>query len=186
MTSKEHINKKRDQLLLISFVRWARLELAQDYSHYPLKVACLPFHHHRFFVLGLQRYALFFNFQTFLQFFCKNLHFFCSGMFLNMHKAFIFSEIIVFSILFTIFARFSSGRKAWYYFINIIKTDSQWLLKFVSSATVRRISHSSTLLWLIHAHHAMVVTSSSSALTTLTQTLQLSFSTTSAHLHGLT
>ena len=42
MTSKEHINKKRDQLLLISFVRWARLELAQDYSHYPLKVACLP------------------------------------------------------------------------------------------------------------------------------------------------
>ena len=29
-------------------VRWARLELAQDYSHYPLKVACLPFHHHRF------------------------------------------------------------------------------------------------------------------------------------------
>ena len=29
------------------FVRWARLELAQDYSHYPLKVACLPFHHHR-------------------------------------------------------------------------------------------------------------------------------------------
>ena len=49
------------------FVRWARLELAQAYAHYPLKVACLPFHHHRFFVLGLQRYALFLNFQTFSQ-----------------------------------------------------------------------------------------------------------------------
>ena len=48
------------------FVRWARLELAQDYSHYPLKVACLPFHHHRF-VLGLQRYEQFLNFQIFLQ-----------------------------------------------------------------------------------------------------------------------
>ena len=48
-------------------VRWARLELAQAYAHYPLKVACLPFHHHRFFVLGLQRYALFLNFQTFSQ-----------------------------------------------------------------------------------------------------------------------
>ena len=66
-------------------------------------------------------------------------------MLYDTFNAFIFSEIIVFSFLFTIFARFSSGRKAWYYFINIIKTDSQWLLKFVSSATVRRISHSSTL-----------------------------------------
>ena len=47
-------------------VRWARLELAQDYSHYPLKVACLPFHHHRF-VLGLQRYEQILNFQIFLQ-----------------------------------------------------------------------------------------------------------------------
>ena len=36
-------------------VRWARLELAQDYSHYPLKVACLPFHHHRFFCFGIAK-----------------------------------------------------------------------------------------------------------------------------------
>ena len=50
-------------------VRWARLELAQAYAHYPLKVACLPFHHHRFFVLGLQRYDNNFNLQIFLQFF---------------------------------------------------------------------------------------------------------------------
>ena len=48
-------------------VRWARLELAQDYSHYPLKVACLPFHHHRVFELGLQRYDKKFNPQIFLQ-----------------------------------------------------------------------------------------------------------------------
>ena len=53
------------------FVRWARLELAQAYAHYPLKVACLPFHHHRFFVLGLQRYDNNFNLQIFLQFFLK-------------------------------------------------------------------------------------------------------------------
>ena len=50
-----HIQRKRDQQLLISFVRWARLELAQDYSHYPLKVACLPFHHHRFFCFGIAK-----------------------------------------------------------------------------------------------------------------------------------
>ena len=31
--------------------------------------------------------------------------------------------------------------------VKRIKTDSQWLLKSDSSATVRRISHSSTLLW---------------------------------------
>ena len=66
MTSEEHINKKRDQLLLISFVRWARLELAQDYSHYPLKVACLPFHHHRL-SLGLQNYDKNHNLQIFFQ-----------------------------------------------------------------------------------------------------------------------
>ena len=48
-------------------VRWARLELAQDFSHYPLKVACLPFHHHRVFELGLQRYDNIFNLQIFLQ-----------------------------------------------------------------------------------------------------------------------
>ena len=66
---KLHKMKKRKTFRFSSFfvgVRWARLELAQDYSHYPLKVACLPFHHHRF-VLGLQRYEHFFNFQIFLQ-----------------------------------------------------------------------------------------------------------------------
>ena len=40
--------QKTEAKLLPFLVRWARLELAQDYSHYPLKVACLPFHHHRF------------------------------------------------------------------------------------------------------------------------------------------
>ena len=65
-----------------------------------------------------------------------------------------------------------------------LKTDSQWLLKSDSSATERRISHSSTLLWQTLAHLATVVTSSSSALTTLTQTLQPSFSIQSVPLHG--
>ena len=50
--SEESIKRKRGNFFrnfLSCFgVRWARLELAQDYSHYPLKVACLPFHHHRF------------------------------------------------------------------------------------------------------------------------------------------
>ena len=50
-------------------VRWARLELAQAYAHYPLKVACLPFHHHRVFDLGLQRYYKISNLQTFYQLF---------------------------------------------------------------------------------------------------------------------
>ena len=52
-------------------VRWARLELAQDYSHYPLKVACLPFHHHRFFCFGIAKVRQNFKpanfFATFLQ-----------------------------------------------------------------------------------------------------------------------
>ena len=47
--------KKRDQLSADLLVRWARLELAQDYSHYPLKVACLPFHHHRFVCFGIAK-----------------------------------------------------------------------------------------------------------------------------------
>ena len=61
-----------------AFVRWARLELAQDYSHYPLKVACLPFHHHRFVCFGIAKVrkillppnfsAIFFHFfDVFLQ-----------------------------------------------------------------------------------------------------------------------
>ena len=29
------------------FVRTVRLELTQANAHYPLKVACLPFHHYR-------------------------------------------------------------------------------------------------------------------------------------------
>ena len=59
-------------------MRWARLELAQDYSHYPLKVACLPFHHHRFVCFGIAKVrkillppnfsAIFFHFfDVFLQ-----------------------------------------------------------------------------------------------------------------------
>ena len=46
------------------FVRWARLELAQDYSHYPLKVACLPFHHHRFWI-GTAKIRINFNSPNF-------------------------------------------------------------------------------------------------------------------------
>ena len=57
--SVEDIKQKTEAFLLPFLVRWARLELAQAYAHYPLKVACLPFHHHRLFDLGLQRYALF-------------------------------------------------------------------------------------------------------------------------------
>ena len=33
---------------LFNVVRMARVELAQAYAHHPLKVACLPFHHIRF------------------------------------------------------------------------------------------------------------------------------------------
>ena len=54
---------------VVILVRWARLELAQAYAHYPLKVACLPFHHHRLFDLGLQRYDKNLNLQIFLQLF---------------------------------------------------------------------------------------------------------------------
>ena len=36
------------------FVRMVRLELTQANAHYPLKVACLPFHHIRI-TLGLQK-----------------------------------------------------------------------------------------------------------------------------------
>ena len=70
------INKKETSVAADLLVRWARLELAQDYSHYPLKVACLPFHHHRFCWLGLQRYDKKLNFQTFSQKFSKKVHFF--------------------------------------------------------------------------------------------------------------
>ena len=79
MTSKEHINKKRDQLLLISFVRWARLELAQDYSHYPLKVACLPFHHHRFVCFGIAKVRTFFKLPNFSALFLQKFSLFLFG-----------------------------------------------------------------------------------------------------------
>ena len=69
--------------LLWNGVRWARLELAQDYSHYPLKVACLPFHHHRF-VLGLQIYAQFLQVQTFLRFFCKKVNFYAENQLIKL------------------------------------------------------------------------------------------------------
>ena len=50
-----HPHTKRGARLDTSFcVRMARLELAQENSHYPLKVARLPFRHIRF-ELGLQR-----------------------------------------------------------------------------------------------------------------------------------
>lgn len=47
--------KKGSGFLSEAFVRMARLELAQDNSHYPLKVARLPFRHIRN-DLGLQNY----------------------------------------------------------------------------------------------------------------------------------
>lgn len=46
-------------------MRTVRLELTQANAHYPLKVACLPFHHVRI-TLGLQSYAEF----IYLQIFC--------------------------------------------------------------------------------------------------------------------
>ena len=51
---------KKKQPLLLFFVPRTRLELAPPYGDYPLKVACLPFHHVRF-TLGLQRYKRFPN-----------------------------------------------------------------------------------------------------------------------------
>ena len=50
------IKKRRKNLSIFppwSLVRMARLELAQDNSHYPLKVARLPFRHIRFYSLFL-------------------------------------------------------------------------------------------------------------------------------------
>ena len=38
---------------LFSVVRMARVELAQAYAHHPLKVACLPFHHIRFWFVQI-------------------------------------------------------------------------------------------------------------------------------------
>ena len=51
------------------FVRTVRLELTQANAHYPLKVACLPFHHVRN-TLGLQSYELKLKNKIFLRFFC--------------------------------------------------------------------------------------------------------------------
>ena len=50
-------------LVILFLVRKARLELAQENSHYPLKVARLPFRHFR--VLGMQIYDAFLHFQNF-------------------------------------------------------------------------------------------------------------------------
>lgn len=35
---------------MLFFVRMVRVELTRTNAHYPLKVACLPFHHIRMFV----------------------------------------------------------------------------------------------------------------------------------------
>ena len=53
----------------VFFVRTVRLELTQANAHYPLKVACLPFHHVRN-TLGLQSYELKLKNKIFLRFFC--------------------------------------------------------------------------------------------------------------------
>ncbi len=47
--------KKRSEIQIAFFVRMMRLELIQANAHYPLKVACLPFHHIRSSTLGLQK-----------------------------------------------------------------------------------------------------------------------------------
>ena len=71
--SEESIKRKRGNFFrnfLSCFgVRWARLELAQDYSHYPLKVACLPFHHHRFVVWDCKGRHFFITSKLFCNFF---------------------------------------------------------------------------------------------------------------------
>ena len=73
MNTSWYKNKKRKHFCFRFLVRWARLELAQAYAHYPLKVACLPFHHHRVFELGLQRYNKFYYFQIFFNVFVKKV-----------------------------------------------------------------------------------------------------------------
>lgn len=55
------------------FVRMVRVELTRANAHYPLKVACLPFHHIRrkdktensVFTLGLQNYSILVKLQIF-------------------------------------------------------------------------------------------------------------------------
>ncbi len=59
---------KKRQPLSVVFVRTMRLELIQANAHYPLKVACLPFHHVRN-TLGLQRYAQIYYSQIYFDFF---------------------------------------------------------------------------------------------------------------------
>ena len=113
-----------------------RVELTRASAHYPLKVACIPFHHYRRYV-PVERD-------------CKNRYY--SG------NTKIFSRINYYSYLCAL-SRDESDKVL---FFNQ-KTDSQWLLKSDFSATERRISHSSTLLWLTLAHLATVVSSSRSA-----------------------
>ena len=62
---------KKRQPLSVVFVRTMRLELIQANAHYPLKVACLPFHHVRN-TLGLQRYAQIYYSQIYFVFFAKS------------------------------------------------------------------------------------------------------------------
>ena len=64
LNAKRHPPKK-----MSFFVRTVRLELTQANAHYPLKVACLPFHHVRN-TLGLQSYELKLKNKIFLRFFC--------------------------------------------------------------------------------------------------------------------
>ena len=61
--AKRHPPKK-----MSFFVRTVRLELTQANAHYPLKVACLPFHHVRN-TLGLQSYELFHKNKIFFEIF---------------------------------------------------------------------------------------------------------------------
>ena len=39
--------KETTSFEIVSFVRMVRVELTRAIAHYPLKVACLPFHHIR-------------------------------------------------------------------------------------------------------------------------------------------
>ena len=121
----QQVMKKKKRKLLSKFplswrVRWARLELAQDYSHYPLKVACLPFHHHRVFELGLQRYNNFLNLQIFSKIFW-NILTFCLTVTLiqNVKKTQVIDlKCCKYGIYFILLRDFPRVGKERYYFIN--------------------------------------------------------------------
>ena len=63
-------NEKRPTVCRPHLVRMARLELAQENSHYPLKVARLPFRHIRF-DFGIANIRTYFELANFSSIFFK-------------------------------------------------------------------------------------------------------------------